>query len=285
MRLFWHKNYSQKYSSSLFPTFPPSIKRLVIDIMQLLRIFFICLLPAIQFGQEVIPYPDNSPYAKDFEAMGIPSLSKIWDEMDYQKTFDILDQIYEADKFSLPRSESAYSADLFKRLTALENFEWLADEKKNIGNRIIGFERLKEVPFRTLIYYIENLEEQERFGREVLECLFLDLFVYQIGLELYTDLEISLGDRAQLGNFQQGFQRLQLEFNQKIGMTLKVFEEDYTRYAERDLLTFANKLYFLLPKISNPTYRKQLKSRLKMMENADFCPNLLQIIKEMRQQL
>jgi len=68
-------------------------------------------------------------------------------------------------------------------------------------------------------------------------------------------------------------------------MAFNVFEEDYYRYSERDLLTFANKLYFLLPKISNLTYRKQLKFRLKTIENADFSPNLQQIIKEMRQDL
>lgn len=253
--------------------------------MQSIKIFLILLLPTFLFSQEVIPYPDNSPFAKDFEAMGVPLIDQNWEEKEYQLAFDVLDQIYEADKFSLPRMDSEYSGALFKRLTALENFEFLVDKAQNIGNRTIKFEHVKEIPFRTLIYYVEDYEEQERFGKEVLECIFVDLYVYHLGMELYEELEASLGDRANTGTFRKGMESLQLEFNNKVGLTMNVFENDYYRYSERDLLTFANKLYFLLPKISNPTYRKQLKFRLKSLENPDFSPNLQQILKEMKQQL
>jgi hypothetical protein len=102
---------------------------------------------------------------------------------------------------------------------------------------------------------------------------------------LYTELENQLGERANTGTFRKGMDILQLEFNNKINLVFNVFEEGYYRYSERDLLTFANKLYFLLPKISNPTYRKQLKFRLKNLENGDFSPKLLQILKEMKQEL
>lgn len=253
--------------------------------MKGIKILLILLLPTVIFSQEVIPYPDNSPFSKDFEAMGVPSMTQIWGEKEYQAAFDVLDQIYEADKFSLPRMDSEYSGELYKRLTALENFDFLTDKSKNIGKRIISFEHVKEIPFRTLIYYIEDHEEQERFGKEVLECFFVDLYVYQAGMELYAELEMQLGDRANTGTFRQGMETLQLEFNNKVNLIFNVFEIDHYRYSERDLLTFANKLYFLLPKISNPTYRKQLKFRLKSLENGDFSPQLLQIIKEMKQEL
>ena len=243
------------------------------------------LLPTVLYSQEVIPYPDNSPFAKDFEAMGVPAMDNIWGETEYQLAFDVLDQIYEADKFSLPRMDSEYSGTLYKRLTALENFDFISDKSKNIGKRIIEFEHVKEIPFRTLIYYIENEEGQERFGKEVLECFFLDIYVYHAGMELYTELENQLGERANTGTFRKGMEVLQLEFNNKINLIFNVFEEGHYRYSERDLLTFANKLYFLLPKISNPTYRKQLKFRLKNLENGDFSPKLLQILKEMKQEL
>lgn len=245
----------------------------------------ILLLPAVFYGQEVIPYPDNSPFSSDFEAMGTPMLDKTWKEKEYQAAFDVLDQIYEADKFSLPRMDSEYSGTLFQRLTALENFDFLTDKSLNIGKRVIEFEHIKEIPFRTLIYYIEDHEEQERFGKEVLECFFMDLYVHNAGMQLYEELEMQLGERANTGTFRKGVETLQLEFNNKIGLALNVFEEDYYRYSERDLLTFANKLYFFLPKISNPTYRKQLKFRLKVLENTDFSPKLQQILKEMRQEL
>ncbi|MFT4758421.1 MAG: hypothetical protein ACI9XO_002695 [Paraglaciecola sp.] len=245
----------------------------------------ILLLPTFLYSQEVIPYPDNSPLSKDFEAMGISSMAYIWQKKEYQVAFDVLNQIYEADKFSLPRMESEYSGEMYKRLTALENFDFITDKSKNIGKRIIEFEYIKEIPFRTLIYYIEDYEQQERFGREVLECFFVDLFVYNAGMELYAELDNQLGEYANQGTFRKGIEVLQLEFNNKINLFFNVFEQDYYRYSERDLLTFANKLYFLLPKISDAIYRKQLKFRLKSLENGDFSPKLLQILKELKQEL
>lgn len=216
--------------------------------------------------------------------MGTPAVDRTWKAKEYQKAFEVLDQIYEADKFSLPRLDSEYSGEVFKRMVALENFVFLTDKMQNIGKRVLEFEHLKEIPFRTLIYYIEDYEEQERFGKEVLECIFVDVYVYHAGMELYAELEGQLGERANSGTFRKGMETLQLEFNQKIGLAFEVFEKDFYRYSERDLLTFANKLYFLLPKISNPTYRKQLKFRLRNLENGDFSPNLLQILKETRQE-
>lgn len=253
--------------------------------MQSFKILLILILPTAVFGQEVIPYPDNSPFVKDYVKMGVPDPSVIWEIEKYRSAFSILDQIYEVDKFSLPRLESDYSGPLFDRMVSIENFDFLTQVDQNIGRRVLAFEHLKEVPFRLLIYYIEDHELEERFGKEVLECLFLDAYLYHLGLELYAELEIQLGVRAQQGSFQVGKERLLLEFNGKIDQIMNVFENGYHRFETQDLVTFANKLYFFLPKISNPTYRKQLKFRLKTLNNGAFSPGLVQILKEMKQQL
>jgi len=104
-------------------------------------------------------------------------------------------------------------------------------------------------------------------------------------MEVHAELEEQLGERANQGQFRSGLERLQMAFNDRLGLVMQVFEKETHRYSERDLLTFANKLYFLLPKISNPTYRKQLKFRLKNLENGQISPKLGQILKEIRQEL
>lgn len=243
------------------------------------------LLTVHAFGQEVIPYPDNSPPSEGFLEMGIPAIDQIWGEEEYKTAFIVLDQIYEIDKFSLPRMDSEFSGAIFKRLTALENFDFLNDQSINIGKRIIAFEHIKEFPARILLYYIENFEENERFGAEVLEGLFLAAYVYQAGMEVHAELELQLGERANQGQFRSGLERLQMAFNDRLGLVLQVFESDMHRYSERDVLTFANKLYFLLPKISNSAYRKQLKFRLKALENSYLSPQIHQVLKEIRQEL
>ena len=188
------------------------------------------------FAQSVEPYPDNSPYSRDFMDVGVPSINRAWNANDFESAFLVLDQIYEMDKFSLPRANSEYSGDLFARMVAIQNFEFVVDKRINIGKRVIDFEHLKEVPFRLLIYYIENYEEQERFGREVLECYFLDAYLFGLGMELYAELKMQLGDRANLGQFKSGYDALELQFNNKLEAVFRILGEETHRFEERDLI-------------------------------------------------
>ena len=99
--------------------------------IQLLIGCFIVLFSMQVEGQQIEPYPDNSPHTLDFVAMGLSDVTKTWSVEEYEIAFALLDQVYEADKFSLPRKGSKYSGELFDRLISLENFNLVTDK----GNR------------------------------------------------------------------------------------------------------------------------------------------------------
>ena len=245
--------------------------------------FFVIEQILSQQAQQV--YPDNSPSVEDFQTMGVPHYNKIWTFQDYHTTIDILDQIYEADKYSLPRLESEFSGKLFDRMTNFENFDFLKNPEINLGKRIIEFEKMKDIPFRLTVYYIEDSEDFERFGAEVLECFLLESYVYSLGKDLYDELKLQLGDRAENGNFKQGYDALNLTHINGIERLFHVLESDFERYDEFALNSFGNKLYFLVSNISSESIRKQLKLRIRTLDRSQMTATVKEIIQELRQQL
>lgn len=230
-------------------------------------------------------YPDNSPSIEDFQTMGVSSHSKIWTYSDYQKLIDVLDQIYDADKYSLPRLNSEYSGELFDRMARFENFDFLSNPEINLGKRVIEFEKLKEIPFRLTVYYIEDSEESERFGAEVLECFLLETYVYSLGKDLYDELKVQLGERAESSNFKRGYDALNLKYINSTERLFHVLETDFGRYDEAALNSFGNKFYYLISNIKNESIRKQLKLRIKTLDRSQMTASVKEIIQELKQQL
>ena len=76
-----------------------------------------------------------------------------------------------------------------------------------------------------------------------------------------------------------------MELNKKIEQLFYLVEQDYHRFNKNDWITFVNKLFFFLPKISDDTYRKQLKMRIKLLERHVIDPKLKEIFQELRQEL
>lgn len=236
-------------------------------------------------GQYVAPYPDNSPSIEDFYSMGVPSFEKVWSLEDYLATIDILDEIYEQDKLSLPRYESEYSGKLFERMVAFENFNWLNDQEINIGQRIIAFEKYKNIPERITLYYVEDHEDVERFGSELLECYLLEAHVASVGKQLYDELKIQIGNRAHMGNFTAGYEAVNQRHINGVEQLILLLEDDYLRFDESALNIFANKLYYFISNIKDETIRKQLKQRIKELDRAPISASIKQIIHELKQQL
>lgn len=253
--------------------------------MKLFTLFCSLIISFQISSQTPSPYPDNSPSIEDFNAMGLPSCDQVWSYKDYQKSIEILDQIYEADKFSLPRLNSQYSGKIFERMMNPSNFAFLEDQSINIGKRIIAFEELKKVPSRLAIYYVEDNEDYERFGAELLECYLLDSYVYSLGKSIYEELKIQLGDRAESISFKQGYEALNLEYISNVERLFQILESDYYRFNEESINTFGNKLFFFASNINNESIRKELRLRLKMVDRSNMTASVKEIIQELKQQL
>jgi len=201
----------------------------------------------------VPPYPDNSPEEANFVAMGLTSPSQIWESEDYKKVIHLMDRIYNADKYSLPRQKSHFSGSIYERMFSRDNFAFLTDENANLGNQMIAYEKIKGIGYRILIYYIEDTEPEERFGAEVLDCLLLDSWLNLHGIVLYEKLANGLTPE-QLGhsNFKRGFEEVGKNYKRSMEELFYVLEVDYMRYDVQLLTDFA---------ISFGTFVHELPSR------------------------
>ncbi len=243
---------------------------------------FFLFLPGVLFGQEVIPYPDNSPPAAQLELLGMPPPANLWNYPDYEAAFKVLDQIYAADKLSLPRNESAHSGDLFARMLAFENFDFLTASNLNLGKRIVAYEKYKSIPHHLLIYYVEDNRETERFSREVLECYLLETYVLSNGMQLYEELRRSLGKQTYGYLFKQGYRQIQFSLRNSMENLFTILESDYSRYNRKALSDFAHKFYFLFPKILEDDFYKSLKVRMKRLERKHPYAEVREIMGELR---
>ncbi len=200
--------------------------------------------------------------------MGLSSPAVPYAAADYKKVIGLLDRIYEADKFSLPRSGSSYSGEIYDRIFSRENFAFLTDTDANLGNQIIEYERVKGIGYRLLIYYIEDTEPEERFGREVLDCLLLDAWLNLHGVILYDKLAKQLTPE-QLGqsNFRRGFEEAVREYRRSLEELYYVLEGDYLRYDVKLLENFAAEFNAFIRELperkSSEIYKKRFGALVK----------------------
>jgi hypothetical protein len=204
-------------------------------------ILIFCLgLTRLLCGQvEVNPYPDNSPEEANFIAMGLTPPNQVWSANDYKKLIHLMDRIYNADKYSLPRQKSPYSGSIYQRMFNRENFGFLTDPNANLGNQIISYEKIKGIGYRILIYYIEDTEPEERFGSEVLDCLLLDGWLNMHGIVMYEKLANGLTpEQLEHSNFKRGYEETRKNYNRSMEELFYVLEVDYMRYDVQVLTDF-----------------------------------------------
>ena len=228
----------------------------------------ILLLPLCLWGQNPEDYPDNSPYTTDFIKMGVPDVTRLWTVKDFEKTFKLLDQIYQMDKYSMPRYQSEYSHEVFARLTAFENFDYLLDEKVNFGHRVAALEKLRKVPLRVLVYYWENEETKERFGKEALQCLLVRAYGNNQVKKLYEQLKQQLGGRAEYRQLMTQGNSIDNSLIASVDDIVQILEQKYQRYEISDIQAFARQIQDILPQIwaqLPQIWVKEFKKRLKVV--------------------
>ena len=237
-----------------------------------LLILFLGIAGLLRSQVAVTPYPDNSPTEANFLAMGLTNPNQIWNSEDYKKVITLMDRIYNADKYSLPRQKSPYSGSIYDRMFSRENFDFLTDENANLGNQIISYEKIKGIGYRLLIYYIEDTEPEERFGAEVLDCLILDSWLNMYGTIMYEKLANGLTPE-QLGhsNFRRGYEKAAKNYSRSMRELFYVLEVDYMRYDVKVLAVFAVAFGTFIHQL--PEHKDTLSYKEKLVQLSKKFPN------------
>ncbi len=245
-----------------------------------LLIIFLGITQLLCSQVTVVPYPDNSPEEANFLAMGLTGTNQRWDGEDYKKLIRLMDRIYDADKYSLPRQKSPFSGSIYGQMFNRDNFDFLIDENANLGNQVISYEKIKGIGYRILIYYIENTEPEERFGAEVLDCFLLDSWLNMHGLVIYEKLANGLTpEQLEHSNFRRGYEETKKNYSRSMEELFYVLEVDYMRYDVQVLTDFAISFGTFIHELPNHKDSAGYKERLIQLAKKFPDKNIKKLLK------
>ncbi len=225
-------------------------------------------LITLSIDAQTIPYPDNSSATEQFIKWGVPEINQTWTADDFREAFKRLDYVYRLDKFALPRKDSEYSGDLFEHLVDLRHFKPLSNPAIELQERFVLLENLSFIPQKIRSYYAEPQLKTERFGREVLETILLEIQLSQRTLGLVEELRENLRKAGQTNSeLTKVYIQAKEELAGVCASLLNIIRTQYGRFEETDIVWFANEsadfIQPLLVKLSD-------KDQDSLLDEVDF---------------
>lgn len=238
---------------------------------------------------EVIPYPDNSLYVAQYQALGMPSPDELWNAAEYKRAVKVITGYYNIDKWSIPRKDSEYSGALFERMITLENFDIILDKSEMLQERLREHDELLKAVNRFLAMYVEPNESEQRFSIEALSLLSLSANTTKYSIGVLKDLQDVMSNRGiRNSDLDLMHDKLIKGVAASIEENLSIIENDYHQYRRQDIEWFTEvtsewivdmkqyvsdeqviKIEGILTKMIETHSNKKIQSRLKELKK-DF---------------
>lgn len=209
--------------------------------MKSLISLIIGLLWVNQFTVEIniVPYPDNSLYATQYQEFGMPLPDELWNASEYKRAVQVITGFYKVDKWSIPRKGSEYSGDLFERMIKLENFEIILDKSEPLQERLREHDELLRAVNQFLNMYMESNETEQRFGIEVLNLLNLSAHTTKYSIGVIKELQAIMSERGiRNSDLDLMHDKLIAGVGTSIEDNLILIEQDYKQYSAKDIEWF-----------------------------------------------
>lgn len=191
-------------------------------------------------AQKTSPYPDNSFTIEEYVYLNIPSPNETWGEPEMKKFIKFMEKVHVEDKWSLPRQDSPYSGELFKKMVDLSNLAPINDKTISIEDRLNSIETHMTYSNFIIMLYKENNRKTERFGREVLASFKYLVYTARSVRLFFDELENELpASTTQSRDFKMVHNNATAELADLMNMVLLTFEKDTKRYDYTDLSNFA----------------------------------------------
>lgn len=239
-------------------------------------------------SQTVDPHPDNSVTTAEFIKMGIPNVDTIWGVESYETAFKILDKIFEMDKYSIPRYKSLSSAQLFDRLVAFENYDYLLDESVPINLRLQALSNYAYFPAKLQYIYTEANAKTERFGAELVESMLLNVYLSSNAFILVRNFEKAIGDRVNKVEIDKAKKQIQKGTIVGIKALLKIFNEDNKRFDRLVVERLANRMIHFFPSIwlqIEVNQRESFKAEIKQLSKTHSNKTVKKAMKSLSKKL
>jgi len=183
---------------------------------------------------------DQSLTPEEYDEIGIPDPSKLWNHEDYMETCEILDNLKTFKPYALPKKDSKRSGIYFSRIINPDNLSFLLDETTPLSERAYQIQKYIEIQ-RLLIFIYTNLGSNEQYyNRELIDLYIFSLTIAQSMLDLGERINESIEEEDL--KMQNRFHSIQ---NLYLSMVLFVLENQKktSLFKEADLEKLTDFLY------------------------------------------
>lgn len=224
----------------------------------------------------VTPYPDNSWDVGNYTYQGIPSVKKTWTKAELKQFVKYMQKIYAADKWSLPRKNSPYSGEVFKKMTSLELLKPINDATIALEKRIDYINAQLEYGNFLVSIYQESNQETERFAAEVLAGYSFLLASSRSVRGFMDELTKTLPPNATAQpEFKKMYNQSTSQVFSLVELHLNTLEEDWKRYGSDCINDFTSNAFEAISQswsILSETQQKTLLTRMTILKKHELKP-------------
>ena len=211
--------------------------------------FIFCLNWNTTLAQTVFPHPDNSVETSIFYEMRLPDIEQVWTAEEYKKALKLIENIKKEDKYSLPRSGSPYSAEVFAQVVNPKNLAILEDRTLPMEKRLYNMQVYSSFPSQLMSIYREPLANTERFGKEIIDIYFFAIQFSNKAVGIVNDAIATNYTGLTKSDLDHAMEVVQDYHDNIVEELLELFITKKERYDQQLLDNLSNELVGFLPEV------------------------------------
>lgn len=156
----------------------------------IIMIFFFIISSVNESCRNIIQ-EDNSLTPQQYTGLGMPDHNKTWTEQDYQKTHIVINNLIIKNFHSLPRINSKKSAGVFRRITSIDNINFLDDPGISLQDKAYKIQSIANMMGQMGTSYTDKSVTRQYYSEELVEIYATHLFIRGKMLELSEKIDKS----------------------------------------------------------------------------------------------
>ena len=195
----------------------------------------------IAFSCDRISNKDLSLTPDEYQDMGMPDHSKIWDYKDYNEACATLSNIKSLKSFSLPRKGSKKSGEIFDRMISTDNLSFLLDESVPLYEKAHQIQKYVDIQGCFVTAYTSLNNREQYYNHELIDLYLFGLTIAQDMLDLGHLINESIEEKDI--EMQSRFHSIQNLYLTMVLFVLKNQQNSYF-FEEKDLIRLSEFLYY-----------------------------------------
>ncbi len=137
---------------------------------------------------------DLSLTTEEYQNMGLPDHSGIWDYEDYKEACVILNNIKAIKPFALPKKGSKKSGEIFERMINSDNLSFLQDDTFSLNEKAYQIQKYINIQGCFVTAYTDLNNTEQFYNRELIDLYIFGLTIAQDMLDLGHLINESVAD-------------------------------------------------------------------------------------------